>query len=111
MLRVGGRLGVGGGAVDFDFKHPIILLQSSHYTELVIRKHQALVGHSGASYTWTSLRQNFWIIKGGAAVRSSVGLCAKKKSNSLNKQFMADLPPCRLQVNEVPFYNVWSGLL
>ena len=41
-------------------------------------------------------------------MKSSIGngvLCKKRKS-SLNKQFMADLPPCRLQVNEPPFYYV-----
>ena len=74
----------------------------------MIREHHALVGHSGASHTWASLSQKFWIIKGGAAVRSSIGHCVlcKKRNSSLNKQFMADLPPCRLQVNEPPFYNV-----
>ena len=106
VLRVGGRLG--RVPVDFDSKHPVILPQRSHFTELVIREHHALVGHFGANHTWASLRQKFWIVKGGAAVRSSIGHCVlcKKRNSSLNKQFMADLPPCRLQVNEPPFYNV-----
>ena len=99
VLRVGGRLE--GAPVDFDSKHPIILPQRSRFTELVIREHHVLVGHSGASHTWASLRQKFWIIKGGAAVRSSIGHCVlyKKRNSSLDKQFMADLAPCRLQVN------------
>ena len=89
VLRVGGRLEM--VPVDFDFKHPVILPQRSHFTELVIREHHALVGHSGASHTWASLRQKFWIIKGGATVKSFIGHCALcKKRNSLNKQFMAD---------------------
>ena len=106
VLRVGGRLG--GAPVDFDSKHPVILPQHSHFTELVIREHHALVGHSGANHTWASLRQKFWIVKEGAAVRSSIEHCVlcKKRNSSLNKQFMADLLPCRLQVNEPPFYNV-----
>ena len=106
VLRVGGLLG--RALVEFDFKHPVILPQRSHFTELVIRKHHALVGHSGASHTWAFLRQNFWIIKRGAAVRSSIGHCVlcKKRNFSLNKQFMADLRPCRLQLNEPPFHNV-----
>ena len=106
MLRVGGRLG--RAPVDFDSKHPVILPQRSHFTELVIREHHALVGHSGAGQTWASLQQKFWIIKGGAAVRSSIKHCVlcKKRNSSLNKQYMADLPPCRLQVHEPRFYNV-----
>ena len=31
---------------------------------------------------------------------------SKKRIYSLNKQFITDLPPCRLQVNEPPFCNV-----
>ena len=105
VLRVGGRLG--RAPVDFNSKHPVIFPQRSHFTELVIREHHALVGHSGASHTWISLRQKLWIIKGGAAVRSSIGHCVlcKKRNSSLNKQFMAELPPCRLQVNEPPLHN------
>ena len=68
MLRVGGRLGK--ALVDFDFKHPVIRPQRSHFTELVIKEHHTLVGHSGASHTWVSLRQKCWIIKGDASSSS-----------------------------------------
>ena len=78
VLRVGGRLG--GAPVDFDLKHPVILPQRSHFAELVIKEHHALVGHSGANHTWASLRQKFWIVKGGAAVRSSIGHCVSCKN-------------------------------
>ena len=66
------------------------------------------MGFSGASHTWPSPRQKFRIIKGGAAVRSSIEYCVlfKKRNSSLNKQIMEDLPPCRLQVNLPPFCNV-----
>ena len=105
MLHVGGQLG--RALADFDSKHPVILLQRSHFTKLAIHKHHVLMGYFGASHTWAFLRQKFWIIKGGAVVRSSIRHCVLcKKRNSLNKQFMADLLPCRLQVNEPPFYNV-----
>ena len=57
VLCVGGRLG--RAPVDFDSKHPIILPQRSHFTELVVKEHYALVGHFGASHTWASLRQKF----------------------------------------------------
>ena len=103
------RLGTAWGApVDYDSKHPAILPQRSHYTKLVIREHHALVEHSGASHFRAFLRQKFWIIKGGTEVRSSIGHCVlrKKRNSPLNKQFMADLLPCRLQINEPPFYNV-----
>ena len=93
LLLVSGRLG--RAPVDFDSKHPVIHRQRSHFTELVIRKYYALVGHSGASHTWASLRQNLWIIKEDVAMRSFIGHCVlcKKRNSSLNKQFIADLPP------------------
>ena len=81
VLRVGGRLG--RAPVDFDSKHPVIFPQRSHFTEVVIREHHALVGHSGVSHIRVSLRQKLWIIKGGAAVRSSIGHCVLCKINNL----------------------------
>ena len=55
VLRVGGRLTQ--APFELDVKHPIILPQTSHFTELVIRQHHAEVGHSGSSHTWASLRR------------------------------------------------------
>ena len=55
ILRVGGRLGY--APMTFDVRHPIILPQNSHFTELIIRQYHVEVGHSGASHSWASLRQ------------------------------------------------------
>ena len=60
VIRVGGRLEK--AEIDFDSKYPIILLMFSHFTELVIRKHHASVGHSGTSHTWAEVRQRYWIV-------------------------------------------------
>ena len=106
ILRVGGRLKQ--APFDIDVKHPIIIPQRSHLTELVIRQHHAEVGHSGSSHTWTSLRRKFWIIKGGAAVRKSIGNCylCKKRNSNVGKQLMADIPSCRLQFDKPAFSSV-----
>ena len=103
VLRVGGQLNQ--TPFEFDFKHPIILPQHTHFTNLLIQQHHAEVGHSGASHTWTSLRRRYWIIKGGAAVRKCIGQCVmcKKRNSAVGEQLMADLPPCRLQVDKPPF--------
>ena len=50
---------LGRAPIDFDSKHPVILPQHSHYTQLVIREHQALVGHSGAIHAW----KNFGLLR------------------------------------------------
>ena len=71
VARVGGRLAQLD--IDVDIKHPIIMPQCSHLTELVIRQHHDKLGHAGTSHTWASLRQRFWVVKGAAAVRHSIG--------------------------------------
>ena len=67
ILRVGGRLK--NAPVAYDVKHPIILSSNSHYTELIIREHHKRAGHSGMGHTWSSLRECYWIIRGGTRVR------------------------------------------
>ena len=74
----------------------------------MIRHHLAEVGHSGSSHTWALLRHKFWIIKGAAEVRKSIGNCyaCKKRNSSVGKQLMADLPFCRLQFVKPSFSSV-----
>ena len=106
VLRVGGRSTQ--APLDFDVRHTILLPNSSHFTELVIRKHHLEVGRSGASHTWASLRRQFWIIKGGAAVRKSIGKCVtcRKHNSKVGEHLMADIPECRLQFDQPSFYQV-----
>ena len=105
ILRVGGRLK--NAPVAYDVKHPIILPNDSHYTELIIREHHKRVGHSGMGHTWSSLRECDWIIRGGTTVRRILGKCVlcKKRNIFVNKQLMADLPSGR-QVDRPPFLHV-----
>ena len=106
VLRVGGRLDK--VPLNLDVKHPIILPRHSHLTELVIRQHHELVGHSGTGHTWASIRQKYWIVKGSAAVRHTLGQCVscKKRNAKVGEQLMADLPECRSQIHKDPFSHV-----
>ena len=105
ILRVGGRLQQ--SLQPFDVQHPIILPSSHHVTKLIIEDHHRTVGHSGTSLTWTSLRQKFWIIRGAATVRKTLGKCVqcKKRNAKPLEQIMADLPSERFAVYKPPFYN------
>ena len=49
--------------------------------------------------------QRYWIVKGGAAVRRSIGKCVfcKKQNAMLDKQLMAHLPIARPQINHPHF--------
>ena len=58
------------------------------------------------SFTWTSLRQKFWVLKGAVTVRKVLGQCLlwKRKNSVVGKQFMADLPKGRVTSSHPPFY-------
>nr|XP_039257584.1 uncharacterized protein LOC120334188 [Styela clava] len=106
FIRVGGRLR--NAPVDFDVKHPIILPHKHHVTEMIIREHHVSTHHSGMGSTWTSLRQRFWIVKGGAMVKSVIRKCmfCRRRSSPVSKQIMADLPKERVTPGERPFTYV-----
>ena len=67
IIRVGGRLG-NTDAVSYASKHPIILPNKHHVTDLIIR-HYHPVGHVGATQDLAAIRRKFWILKGGTAER------------------------------------------
>ncbi|XP_030844258.1 uncharacterized protein LOC105444708 [Strongylocentrotus purpuratus] len=105
LLRVGGRLSK--APILNDEKHPMILPNDHHVTKLLVVHHHQKVGHCGMGSTWTSLRERFWINKGGATVRHTIGNCFKcrKRNASRGQQFMADLPEERVTPGEPPFTN------
>ncbi|XP_038076006.1 uncharacterized protein LOC119744087 [Patiria miniata] len=106
ILRVGGRLR--NAPIDQDMKHPIILPSNHKVTELIIIHHHLLVGHSGVGMTWSSLREKFWVVRGGATVRRVIGNCfeCKKRNAPLRQQFMGDLPAARVTPDNPPFTSV-----
>nr|CAB3263160.1 uncharacterized protein LOC104265735 [Phallusia mammillata] len=106
LLRVGGRLEL--ASISDDAKHPIILPGRHHLTDLLIVKFHKDVGHSGMSHTWSEIRQKFWIIKGGAAVRRVLGNCVfcRKRNAPVGEQLMARLPIDRVNSHSPAFTYV-----
>ncbi|XP_038062679.1 uncharacterized protein LOC119733173 [Patiria miniata] len=106
ILRVGGRLE--NAPIQHDIKHPIILPSDHQVTRLLIEHHHLKVGHSGAGMTWTSLRERFWILKGGSTVRRVIGKCfrCKKRNAPLCQQLMGELPADRVTPEKPPFTYV-----
>jgi len=43
--------------IDFEVKHPIIIPQHTHFTELLIRQYHTELGHSCAVHTWAEATQ------------------------------------------------------
>ena len=105
ILRVGGRLRE--APLQEDVKHPMILPSDHHVTRLIIGHYHELVGHSGAGMTWSSLRQRYWILKGGATVRHVIGKCfpCRRRNAPLGEQIMGELPVARVTPEQPPFTN------
>ena len=105
VLHVGGRLE--NAPIKDDIRHPIILPINHHVTQLLINHHHEVTGLCGAGATWSSLRQRYWILKGGAAVRRVIGNCfdCKRRNAPLGEQIMAELPVARVSPDNPPFTN------
>lgn len=75
-------------------RHPMILPSKHHVTDLVIRDCHGREGHVGAGQVLASVRQNFWILRGHAAVRRVIGECLKCRFWNARpcEQIMAPLP-------------------
>ena len=102
ILRVGRRLNF--TELEFDLKHLIILPNDSHFTKPLVRQCHSQLGHCGHGHMWSILKQRYWILKGGAAVKRTIGHCiyCRKRNASLGKQLMADLPSDWLQIEQSP---------
>ncbi|XP_060860373.1 uncharacterized protein LOC132937571 [Metopolophium dirhodum] len=105
LIRVGGRLK--HSTLDDGAKHPILLPQRCHLTELIIRHYHQLLLHGGARVVLSMITRRYWIMSGRAAVRRTVYSCVpcSKYRASTPKPFMADLPASRVTANRT-FYNV-----
>ncbi|XP_043205783.1 uncharacterized protein LOC122372549 [Amphibalanus amphitrite] len=106
LLAVGGRLS--RCPVSHDFKHPVLLPRDHHVSQLVIRQAHEKVGHQGREHTLWKVRERFWILGGGSAVRSLLRSCVTcRKSNSAPQvQMMADLPEDRVTPETPAFSSI-----
>ena len=106
ILRVGGRLE--NALIDYDAKHPVILPYRDHVTDIIISQHHQKTGHLGQEYVLSSLRHQYWVIKGRSAVRRILSGCflCKKLGAVRGEQLMGDLPKERLSSEEPPFTHV-----
>ena len=97
ILRVGGRLK--SAPIPENMSQPKLLPKSHHVTTLIIRDMHENLGHAGRNHVLSALREKFWIIRGNAAVRSSLSRCVKcrKFRGPVSEQKMADLPARRME--------------
>ena len=106
LLRVGGRLDL--ASEPFDSKHQIILPKNDHVSNLLVEHYHQISGHSGKEYVLSLLRERFWIVKAGSAVKRVLSRCVncRRRQGPACEQKMADLPVDRLTPDQPPFSRV-----
>ena len=108
VLRVGGR--ISKAPISPDAMNPMILPKNHHITTILIRYVHERNGHCGVEQVLSLLREQFWVVKGRAAVKEVIGRCisCKKRMAPRMSQAMAELPKIRLTPYEPPF--TYSGV-
>jgi hypothetical protein len=103
LLRVGGRLR--NALISEETKHPLILPKDSHVSDLIINHYHHKCHHQGRNHTLSELRQKYWILRAGVAIKKLLRRCVtcRKTQSRVNTQKMADLPSSRLKSDESPF--------
>ncbi len=106
QLRVGGRLT--NAPIPFEAKHPVILPNNHHVTQLIISHYHLRLGHADPERVLAEIRQRFWILKGRAVINQTLKSClqCRKLRAKPQTQQMADLPDSRVTPGEPPFTRV-----
>ena len=96
VLRVGGR--ISRAPIAPDAMNPVILPKHQHVTTILIRYVHERNGNCGVEQVLSLLREQFWVIKGRAAVKEVIGrsISCKKRIAPRMTQEMAELPKIRL---------------
>ena len=89
----------------FDSKHQIILPKNDHVSILLVEHYHQISGHSGKEYVLSLLRERFWAVKAGSAVKRVLSRCVdcRRRQGPACEQKMADLPVDRLTADQPPF--------
>ena len=108
VLRVGGR--ILRAPIAPDAMNSVILTKHHHVTTILIRYVHERNGNCAVEQVLSLLREQFWVIKGRAAVKEVIGrsISCKKRIAPRMTQEMAELPKIRLTTYEPPF--TYSGV-
>ena len=97
LLRISGRLQHAG--LSYGEKHPIILPKDSFVTRLLVEEAHKVTLHGGAQLVSSILHRSYWIVQGGALVRSVIRRCSRceRLAARHENQLMAPLPEVRVK--------------
>ena len=96
LLKVDGRLH--NANLPEETKHQLILPKKHHVVDLIINHIHRKCNHQGRNHTLAELRQKYWVIQAGVAVKTILRKCVvcRKQKSRVNTQLMADLPTNRV---------------
>ena len=103
LLRLGGRIHF--SLLSYEQQHPLILPYDSKFSKLLVNYFHDKSFHGGIRLTLSTIRQEFWIIKGGSLVKSCIHKCVEYiiyRETTMNQK-MGVLPPVRVQKPDKPF--------
>ncbi|GFU46968.1 integrase catalytic domain-containing protein [Nephila pilipes] len=85
QIRLGGRLQF--APLSADVRHPLLLEGNHPFVLLLIKDTQVRLHHLGTRIVLSELRSDFWILRGGQAIKKSTIVYSKEPSRqlSLNK--------------------------
>ena len=97
VLRCKGRLNNAG--LPTTSKNPILLPSKNDFVRLLIKDVHAKVKHNGVRDTLTTLRENYWVLRGREAAKRIVKecvICRKFEGVPFKPQCIPDLPGMRV---------------
>ena len=98
IIRVGGHIRRADTPVDL--KHPVIIPQKGHLTELLIQHHHLKVNHMGRGMTHNELKQSgYWLIYGSSKVARFISsrVTCRRLRRPTGQQKMACIRDDRLE--------------
>ena len=104
VIHVGGRLEK--SFLNNECKHPILFQKVGKITDLLIKHHHKLTGHSRRGITLNKIcSSGHWVVDVNSAVKNIIYNCVecRRYRGRLEEQKMADLPSCRCA-----FYSLWN---
>ena len=107
LIRVGGRLQHASG-LSYEAQHQVILPAKHEVTRLIITDRHKRLAHAGSEHVLSDIRQNFWILRGRAAVKTytfKCPVCVRARATP-RPPLMADLPAVRVGSGSPPFSAV-----
>ena len=103
VTRVGGRFEK--SFLNDECKHPILFPKVAKITDLLIKHHHKLTGHSGRGITLNEIcSSGYWIVDANSAIKNIIYNCVEchRYRGRLGEQKMAYLHSCRLN-ESAPF--------